>query len=151
TVGAVQVPGDSAFVLTTGGPSGSGYYVHTTGHGVADWGAGVGFDLNAGDSGPQGKVNAGAYTGGEFKAKGNVIIRFSIQEAAVLETTLGGTCVPSMVAGMECDDVHGKAINLTTSWATYKVAFTELAQEGWGKPASFDKATLTAVSFQTLP
>ena len=151
TVGGVQVPGDAAFTLTMGGPSGTGYYVHTTGHGFTDWGAGVGFDLNTGDSGPKGKFNASAYTGVSFKAKGNVTIRVAVQTTAVLETTLGGTCVASMVAGMECDDVHGMTVALTTSWQTYQVPFASLAQEGWGKPATFDKATLTAVSFQTLP
>lgn len=151
TVGGVQVPGDSAFTLTMGGPSSTGFYVHTTGHGFTEWGAGVGFDLNAGDSGPKGKFNAGAYTGVTFKAKGNVTIRVSVQIAAVLETTLGGTCVASTTAGMECDDVHGMSVPLTTSWQTYQVPFASLAQEGWGKPATFDKATLTAVAFQTLP
>jgi hypothetical protein len=151
TVGGVQVPGDAAFTLATGGPSGTGFYAHTTGHGFTEWGAGIGFDLDAGDSGPKGKFNAGTYTGISFKAKGNVTIRVAVQIAAVLETTLGGTCVASMVAGMECDDVHGMSVPLTTSWQTYQVPFSSLAQEGWGKPATFDKATLTAVSFQTLP
>jgi hypothetical protein len=152
TVGGVMTPGDAAFTLTTGGATASSvYYVHTTGHGFTDWGSGVGFDLNAADSGPKGKFNASAYTGIEFKAKGNVTIRFSVQIAAVLETTLGGTCVASTVEGMQCDDVHGKAVALTSSWATYQVPFSQLMQEGWGKPATFDKTTLTAVSYQMLP
>ncbi len=152
TVGGVQTPSDTAFTLTAGGPSGTGYHVKTTGHGFTEWGAGVGFDLNTADSATtKGKFNATAFTGISFKAKGTVPIRFSVQTTGVLETTLGGTCVPSMVAGQECDDVHGKSITLTSSWAMYQVPFSQLMQEGWGKPATFDKATLTAVQFQIAP
>jgi hypothetical protein len=150
--GGVQVPGDSAFTLAAGGATASSaYYVRTTGSGFTDWGAGVGFDLNAGDSGPKGKFNATAYTGISFKAKGNVTIRFAVQIAAVLETTLGGTCVPSTTPMFECDDTHGTNIALTSTWATYQVPFNNLVQEMWGLPAMFSKTTLTAVVFQFLP
>jgi Carbohydrate binding domain (family 11) len=152
TVGGVQVPGDSNFPLAAGGPPGSLYCAHTTGHGFTDWGAGIGFDLNTPDGATlKGKFNAGAYTGISFKAKGNVPVRFAVQIAAVLETTVGGTCTPSMVEGQECDDVHGKTVTLTSSWQLYQIPFAMLTQEGWGKPAAFDKTTLTGVMFQTTP
>jgi hypothetical protein len=57
----------------------------------------------------------------------------------------------STVPGQECDDVHGKTITLTSSWQEYQVPFSQLAQEGWGKVATFDKTTLIAMQFQTLP
>ena len=151
TVGGVQVPpGDFAPMMP--GADGAGYAARTTGHGFTEWGAGIGFDLATPSSATlKGKYNGGAYTGVKFKAKGTVPIRFSIQIAAVLETGLGGTCIATTTPGMECDDVHGKSVSLTTSWAEYNVPFSQLTQEGWGKMATFDKATMTAMHFQTLP
>ncbi len=153
TPGGTQTPGDATFTLTPGGPAGSGgFHVRTTGSGFTEWGAGVGFDLNTADGAPvKGKFNAGTFTGITFKAKGNVVVRFSVQTAAVLPTTLGGTCVPSTTAGLECEDNHGKSLTLTSSWQSYQVPFAQLMQEGWGKPATFDKAALTGVLVQTAP
>jgi hypothetical protein len=153
TDGGVQTPpGD--FTPTMPGADGMGFAAKTTGQGFAEWGAGIGFDLNTPSSATKkGKYNASAYTGVKFKAKAKVAIpiRFSIQTAAVLEKDLGGTCTPSTVEHFECDDVHGKAISLTTGWLEYTVPFAQLAQENWGLPALFDKATLTAIQFQIGP
>jgi hypothetical protein len=151
SVGGTQTPaGNAAFKVTAGGPEGSNFCARTTGNGFTLWGAGMGFDLNAGatDNAPKGSIDASAHTGISFMAKGNQPILFIVQTSGVLPTDQGGTCVPSMVAGEECEDAHGKSIALTSVWKEYKVPFTGLAQAGWGKVVAFDKKKLTSVFFQ---
>ncbi len=151
TVAGVQTPAGD-FAPTMGGAGAGSWSAKTTGSGYIEWGAGMGFDLNTGPSAMvKGKFDAGEFTGVSFRAKGSVPIRFAVESVGVLSTTLGGTCTPSTVEGQECDDVHGKAITPTTSWQVIQVPFSQLAQDGWGKPVTFDKTKLTAVAFQVGP
>jgi hypothetical protein len=130
------------------------YAARTTGKGFTDWGAGIGLDLNAPTpaSGPEIKLayDASAYTGVAFEAKGNSSIRFQIAEIATVPMAEGGSCTPSDVEGMMCEDGHGKTVALSKDWKTYKVPFSELTQEGFGPMVAFDKKTITGFQWSVL-
>ncbi len=151
TAGGMQTPSTTGdFLAEAGGASDSAFAARTTGKGFTEWGSGVGFDLNnPGEATVEtkGKWDASAYTGLAFEAKGNVGMRVSIMEIAVLPILVGGTCTPSTVEGMECEDGHGKLVTLTSEWKTYELPFAMLKQEGWGKPQPFDPATITSIHF----
>jgi len=155
TVGGTQEPSDKADFKA--GMGGCGMFsAHTTGKGFKEWGAGIGLDLNApppamGQPDIKLAYDASQYTGIAFEAKGNSTMRFQIAEIATIPMAEGGSCPPSTVEGMECENGHGKAIALTSSWKTYQVPFSELKQEeGWGLPATFDAKTITGLQWSVL-
>jgi hypothetical protein len=149
TMTGMQVPAESGdFTGIAGGAGGSAYCANTSGKGFLEWGAGMGFDFNSTGL-TKAKYDASAYTGIRFEAKGNVPMRVGVSELAVIPMADGGSCVPSTVEGMMCDDSHGKNIMLTSQWKTYDLPFAMLTQEGWGKKVDFDPATLTGVQFTT--
>lgn len=146
-----QEPPTTGFVPSPGGAGGSAYAATTTGSGFTLWGAGMGFDLNnpaaAGGTGPRGKYDTSPYRGIAFKARGNVPIRVALETVGVTPTDRGGGCTPSMVMGMECDDLHGKAITLTADWQEHLIELGELRQGGWGLDVPFAATDVTAVLF----
>ena len=148
-----QIPPGSGFTTTTGGADGSAFSAGTSGSGFTVWGAGMGFDLNnptaIGLEGTRGPYDATRFTSIAFKAKGNVPIRVSLETVGVTPTDRGGTCTPSTTMGEECDDLHGKPIDLTPDWQDYVVNFADLRQGGWGRNVPFAATDVTAVLFQT--
>jgi hypothetical protein len=136
------------FVPAAGGrDTASKYCAQTAGNGFSLWGAGMGFDLNNPGT-TKSKYDASAHTGIAFWAKGNVSIRFVAPELATVPKTYGGACEPGTKEGEECDDAHGKSFLLSDKWELYKVPFDQLKQEGWGKKAAFDAATLLGMQFR---
>lgn len=147
-----QIPPGSGFTTTTGGADGSAFSAGTSGSGFTVWGAGMGFDLNnpaaIGMTGPRSPYDASRFTSIGFKAKGNIPITVSLEVVGVTPTDRGGTCVPTMTMGEECDDLHGKLIDLTPDWQSYTVRFDEVRQGGWGLAVPFATTDVTAVLFQ---
>lgn len=147
-----QIPPGSGFTTTTGGADGSSFSAGTSGSGFTEWGAGMGFDLNnpaaLGLEGPRGPYDASRFTSIAFKAKGNIPITVSLEVVGVTPTDRGGQCVPSTTMGEECDDLHGRFIDLTPEWQDHVVRFDELRQGGWGKAVPFAATDVTAVLFQ---
>jgi hypothetical protein len=135
------------FVPEAGGPEGSEYYAHTTGSGYTEWGAAMAFDLNA-PADTKSAWDASAFTGISLKAKGNTTIFVALASLAVVPTDGGGNCTPSTMEGKECDDAHGKSLTLTSDWKDYEVPFADLAQVGWGLPATFDAKDLASIRFE---
>jgi hypothetical protein len=152
TKGAVQTPSDTMFTATMGGADGSKFAAATTGMGFTDWGAGMGLDLNApdevGGTMTRGPYDASKYKTIAFSAKGNVTIWVGVEISATSPTDQGGTCTPSTVAGMECEDLHGLSVKLTPDWHEYTIPYAELKQQGWGKPVDFDPKTMISIQFQ---
>lgn len=148
-----QIPPASGFTTTTGGADGSAFSAGTSGTGFTVWGAGMGFDLNnpeaVGMTGPRAAYDSSRYTGVAFKAKGNVKITLSVETVGVTPVDRGGTCTPGTMEGEECDDLHGKLLDLTSDWQEYVIPFAELRQGGWGRPVPFAATDVTAVLFQT--
>lgn len=154
TAGATQTPAEADDFKPAGVEGACGMFAaRTQGKGFKDWGAGIGLDLNAPPpataNGPEIKLayDASAYTGIAFEARGNVGITLGVAEIATVPMADGGSCTPSTVEGMECEDSHSKAIALGSDWKTYKIAFTDLKQEGFGLPAAFDAKTITGLQF----
>ena len=146
--GSMQTPPVDAVLPEEGGAVGTMMALHTTGSGFAEWGAGIGIDLNnAGD--PEGGGNgikmpydASAFTGIVLRAKGVTQIRASVQLVATIPPEEGGTCE------MDCDP-HGKVLLLTDEWQEFLLPFDTLTQEGWGTPAAWDASTLVGLQFKT--
>lgn len=147
-----QIPPETGFTPTAGGADGSAFAAGTSGSGFTVWGAGMGFDLNnpaaVGLAGPRGAYDASRYRSVAFKARGNVSVRVAVETLGVTPTDRGGTCTPSTTEGMECEDLHGTRIPLTTEWVDYEVELASLRQGGWGKAVPFAAAEVTAVLFQ---
>ncbi len=147
----MQEPPGSGFVPTPGGAGDSAYAAGTSGGGFTEWGAGMGFDLNnpeaVGETGERAAYDASAYAGIAFQARGNVDVRVALETLGVTPTDRGGSCTPSTTEGMECEDVHGVAIELTDEWREIQIPFAQIRQGGWGKPVPFAAAEVTAVLF----
>jgi len=152
TATGTQIPSDASFTATAGGADGSAFAAGTSGMGFTEWGAGMGFDLNnpeaVGLTGPRSKYDATKYRSLAFKAKGNVPMFVAIETVGVTPVENGGTCTPSTTEGMECEDLHGKTINLTGEWVDYEVELSAVRQGGWGKMVPFEAGEVMAVLFQ---
>lgn len=146
-----QTPPESGFTPSAGGADGSAFAAATSGSGFTEWGAGMGFDLNnpeaVGLTGPRGPYDASGYRSIAFKARGNVAVRVGLETVGVTPTDRGGTCTPSTVEGMECEDLHGSLVNLSSEWKDYELEFAALRQGGWGKAVPFSAAEVTSVLF----
>jgi hypothetical protein len=150
TAGAVQNPeAMTSFTPTAGGaPASPLFMAHSDGAGFAEWGWGMGIDLNnAGDDmgGPGLRMpyDGSAHTGIVFRARGDVSIRLKILVEAIVPADAGGTCAEM------CEDAHGKIIALEGEWTQFVVPFTDLFQEGWGfGEVDLDPATLMSIQFQ---
>ena len=166
-----QTPGSGAFTPEAGGPEGSAYAAHTTGGGFAEWGAGIGFDINngadedTGDGGVdesdggvkangelKGVFDASGFQGVAFQAKGNVQIRAMIAIRSVISEEEGGTCVQGDTDEEECHNSHGLFLTLSDTWQQYQLPFDQIAQdEGWGQTFDFDPTTVVSILFQVGP
>ncbi len=147
TVSGQQTPAmGSPFMPSPGGAQSSAFAANTSGMGFTVWGAGMGFDLNSQMS-VKHTYDASAFHGIEFKAKGSGPVRAAVMIAGVISSDVGGACTPSTVAGQGCDDGHGSVLFLTSEWANYKLAFSDIRQAGWGKPVVFDSTTLMSIQF----
>lgn len=121
----------------------------TTGSGFKTWGAGLGVDFNntPAFSCP---YNATAYSGIKFWAKTTATFKAMVQIPATTakQTTAdSATCVSTTM----CNDHYYIQVPVSTAWAQFTITFadsTTFKQEGWGTPATFDKAHLLGLQFQ---
>ena len=151
SAGGMQSP-TGEFTPAQGGAGGSAFSASMSGSGFAEWGAGMGFDLNnpGDDSGGAGVKNpwdASGFTGVAFRARGNVPVRVALVTQAIVSEEFGGNCTPSDEEGMMCDDAHGMTFPLNDTWTQYVVPFASASQGGWGLAADFDAATMTSIQF----
>lgn len=139
----VQTPPSMATTYADSpGAHGSRFAAHTQGSGFTDWGGGFGFQLDS----PPGvsfacTYDASAYTGMTFRAKGSATMTFAVQIAAVVDVIYAGTCTSA------CFDAHSKVFQLSDTWRTFVVPFSDLHQAGWGTPVPFDPTTIMNVQF----
>jgi len=124
---------------------------HTTGHGWADWGAGLAFDFNSpGDIALA--YDASAYTGIVFAARGRPPFKLAVPTVATSAKESGGTCVPTAYAATsDCEDHFGVMINVQPQWLYFVVPFAALSQEGFGQRVSFDPKTSLGLQFTADP
>jgi hypothetical protein len=143
TVGSTQTPPVDMVLPESGGAAGTMMAIHTTGSGFAEWGAGIGIDLNStgGDMAQKLPYDSSAFTGIVLMAKGNGQIRAAVQISATIPPEEGGTCA------LDCDP-HGKVLLLTDEWQQFTLPFEDLNQEGWGTEAVWDATTVVGVQFK---
>jgi hypothetical protein len=147
TAGA-QFPLSANFTMQTVPSDASGgiRVANTYGKGFSSWGAGMGLVLSKGCP-----YDAKVYQGVRFYARselGQVSIFAMAPTAATTPSSNGGTCMQS--SSNACYDDFQTTIDLNTGWTQEYVFWSELTQQGWGTPASFDPSTLMGVNFQTL-
>ena len=125
-----------------------GYYLHLSGSGFKDWGAGAGFHLAFdGNAGRPGLYDLSSFEGIAFDAKGNAPVSVAVSLPAVLPPVEGGTCMDNAMMTL-CHDVHKREVRLTNEWKQYKVKFSDLKQDGYsGMPVSWDPTMAMAIQF----
>jgi hypothetical protein len=122
-----------------------------SGMGFTVYGAGMGFDLsNPGGGAAKSTYDATkyAYTGVTFWAMGSAggAVRFNVPDRATDPS--GGVCMGS-TGTSQCNDHHGHALALTTSWQQFTFTWADLTQQGYGyAEASLDVAHLVGMQFQ---
>jgi len=145
TVGATQTPVVNGTFVTAQlvPPRGaSTYAVHTTGSGFTGWGAGMGFNF----IGPKmSTVDASKYKGVTFYAKGTGSVRVNVLTKA---TAPEGCVCGSQPKG--CFDHFSVLKTLTSGFTQFNINWADLAQQGYGAPATFDPKTLLGMNFQSL-
>lgn len=132
--------------------SGDNYALHFTANGYSDWGVGVGADLM--------KVggNKVAYDVSKYRA-----IRFSAKIASGTQKTVkvliptvfsdpaGGKCNDTVVTtpSQRCSDhLFAQVGPIKTTWDTYEVQFSDLAQQGFGLAQSkLDPTSVYSIQF----
>lgn len=146
TEGATQTPPIDGVLPEGDGAAGTSLAMHTTGSGFAEWGAGIGVDLNnegdpEGGNGIKMIYDASAHTGIVLMAKGSGQLRASVQIEATIPPEEGGTCA------IDCDP-HGKVLLLSDEWQQFTLPFDQLNQEGWGTPAAWDASKVVGIQFK---
>jgi hypothetical protein len=155
SLGTVTPAAGVAFTSEMPGHGGTGYAAHVNGSGFADYGVGLGVNLNS--SGANIKpVDVSAYSGFTFWAMGTAtstrganMIRVSVPTVASSSPTSGGTCA---VAGAVayCDGHFGKAIPLTAgTWTQVTVKWTDLTLDsGAGGGPTFTPTSVIGFHWQ---
>jgi hypothetical protein len=150
TSGGVQTPSVPSPVVISGGRGSSLHAAESQGHGFTNWGAGFGVTVNTppGSSTPS-PYNANAYKGITFWAHVTAGTTASVRVMLPISGTdpSGGKCSPSS----KCDDHYSTTLTFSSTWTQYTVLFSQLAQQGFGTPVSWDPTQLLGVQFQVGP
>jgi hypothetical protein len=122
------------------------FAAHLTASGQKDWGVVWGTTLRWESNGIRCPLNASAFAGIRFRAKGPATVRvaFGIPETEPADGA-GGSCKS------RCFDTHGKIVHLGNCWDEYLVRWDQLQQGGWGNEARFDPARLLQLAFAVTP
>lgn len=108
--------------------------LHATGGELRDWGASVQFDLRPSC------YDASAYAGIAFSARGPGRVYLAVREMRVVPVAWGGTCTEG------CYNVHQKKIDLTATWQSFTVPWSELRQRGY-ETAPLDPTHIHDIAF----
>jgi hypothetical protein len=141
TTGSLNPPVGSVPVPTNAGAVGSGRSMHFTASGFTRWGAGMAVGLSAYGC----AYDASKQTGIEFHVKGSGSVLVQVGTVQTVPAANHGTCTGS------CNDLFGTTVTATSTWTLRKAVFANLAQAGWGTPASFDPSQLLYVQFTVQP
>ena len=128
-----------------------GYAMHITATGFTGSGSLLGADLRN----LKKVYNGTKFTGLRFWAKvgAGKNTKHRVQLSDATTDRAAGNCDPeSAVAAEMCDDHFGVNMTFTTTWTQYSIAFKDMAQVGWGKPAAaLNKAALYGVQVTAKP
>ncbi len=137
----LQTPSSPDGLVVPGGLGPSKYMVNSTGFGFYDWGAAFGLFLD------NCSYDASRFHGVRFdvKAGGTGTFFVEIPTIEVEPIDKGGHCDPSTST---CYDLYRSQIWLPDDgWYQCTVAFTDLAQAGWGTYAPFNVGAVMGAQF----
>jgi hypothetical protein len=121
------------------------FAAHFKAEGQKDWGAVWGVTLRWESKGIRCPLNASAFAGIRFRAKGPGTVRLAFGMPETEPADAGGTCTSG------CYDVHGKVYYLTDRWEDYVVRWDRLEQQGWGTEARFDPTRIVSLQLSVKP
>lgn len=143
----------AASIISTidGGRGSATKAVEVTGNAdFVQYGAGIGFNLNAPPPGP---YDAGAYQGFAFWARalgdaGPTSVRFEVLDKNTTPPSSGGVC-----DGGACNGYYGFDLSLTTDWQEFTVYFYQLTRPLYAMPDGlpFDPSNVIGCQFQVSP
>ncbi|AGP34002.1 hypothetical protein BE04_46170 [Sorangium cellulosum] len=116
-------------------------------NGFTQWGALIGFLLNADEGGTERVYDASGFRGIAFwaYAESGSYARMIVDVADVQTWRNGGICGTDG----KCDDHFRTIVNLTPCWKYYEVPFADLKQTGWGEQFdAVDVTQLWAIQFR---
>jgi hypothetical protein len=135
--------------------------MHNQGANFTDWGAGMGFGLNMGQSAFC-RYDASVFQGVRMYLKGSATgstnspagalahnwVRVGLATVQTASADEGGSCVPG--GGKTCNDHWSKFCQLGTDWTLCDLSLsgTGLAQWGFGAPVTFSKGYLLEIVFE---
>ncbi len=96
----------------------------------------IGLSVRSGAPACDQSIDASAFDGVEFWARGSGTVRFFIGTVATHPLIDAGSCPAN------CYDAHGNSVTLGATWQRYRMRFDQLLQEGWGYPAGFDRSKI---------
>ncbi len=121
------------------------FAAHFKARGQTSWGAVWGTTLRWTNRGIRCALNASAFTGIKFRAKGPATVRVNFGIPETLPADGGGKCTQG------CYDNPGKVFFLSDRWEEYSVRWDRLQQGGWGTEARFDPSRLLSLNFAVDP
>ena len=121
------------------------FAAHLKADGQKDWGAVWGVTLRWRSEGIRCPLNASAFAGVRFRAKGPGTVRVAVPVPATQPIDAGGTCTG------RCYDVHGQLVVLTNRWDDYLVRWDHLEQQGWGAEARFESSRINGFQIAARP
>ena len=121
------------------------FAAHLKASGQKDWGAVWGVTLRWRSEGIRCPLNASAFAGVRFRAKGPGTVRVAFPVPETQPVDAGGTCKA------RCYDVHGKLVVLTNRWDDYLVRWDHLEQQGWGTEARFEASRINGFQLAVRP
>lgn len=114
---------------------------HIVAAGQTEWGAMFGTSLRWAKAGLKCPLNAAAFRGVKFRAKGPGSLTVKIDVPGTTPTDYGGECTTG------CYDAPAKLVRLSEHWDEYFVTWDRLQQGGWGNEVRFDPARVLGVNF----
>jgi hypothetical protein len=101
----------------------------------------IGLSVRSGAPACDQSIDASAFDGVEFWARGTGTVRFFIGTVATHPPADAGICTGT------CYDAHGESVMLGPTWQLYRLRFDQLIQEGWGSPAGFDRSKILGLQW----
>jgi hypothetical protein len=141
TAGTLAPPLGSVPVPANVGAVGSARSMHFSASGFTKWGAGMAVSLNAFGC----DYDASKQTGIELHIKGSGSMQIQVGTKQTVPVADHGTCT------VNCNDLFSLNVNATSNWTLRKIPFANLAQSGWGTPATFRPADVLFVQFAVPP
>jgi hypothetical protein len=116
--------------------------VHAKGAVFTNWGSGFGVDLNYNQS-TKAPYDASAYKGITFWARAESTPTVTVLLPDTDTDAVGGTC-------SSCGHHFYKAVQLTTGWQRFTIAFAQLAPEpgGFPQPTAFKPSGVFTIQFR---